>query len=389
MKKLFIIEIILFIAGALIATHLVVNHYSIINGEAFDSFCKIGKFFDCNLVNGSRFSEIVGIPIATFGLTYYIFAIVLVYFAASSVHTRRDAMLLLVAGATASVAMSIVMAAITIFKLRTACLMCMGLYAVNLTTFAFAAWLWKAAEFHLGYLGEWKNINRNRVLSYLITGVVLFVATQTLTMQLRKPIPFDTDAFLSEFRSAPVLNVEPGSAPHLEKIAPSPDRVPLQIVEFADYQCPACGVAAKLMHRLLQIYGDKIDVVFKNYPLDQSCNKNIPFPMHQYACFATKAAICAGKQGKFNSFHETLFSHQQELNPDNIITWAEQLGLERVAFNACLISEDTAAYLQKDIEAAQALGLNSTPTFYVSGKKIEGAIAEPKLRAILKELGKL
>src|SRR5437016_385014 len=91
------IECILFLIAALISGYMVWQHYALINGDAgFGSFCSINQTFDCDAVNSSQYSEFLGIPLGAWGLSYYLFALILCFIGICNAFARREVLLLLV-----------------------------------------------------------------------------------------------------------------------------------------------------------------------------------------------------------------------------------------------------------------------------------------------------
>lgn len=380
------INLALMLIAAAVAIYLVWHHYQLINGEAgFGSFCSLNQTVDCDVVNTSKFSEVLGIPLATFALSYHLFAVILSFVGARNAFARREVVLLLFPFSVIAALVSLGAFGISALVLQKFCLMCSALQILNLASAAMVALALKSFLDNNPYAAEWKQAQKNRIYTLLGLGAGIFMVVALISSQLKKEFPFHAEEFLSEFRAQPTLSVDPGNSPRQGFQGENP---PIQIVEFADFQCPACEMAAKQMHRLVKNYGDKVQLIFKNFPLDSSCNSHIPTRMHQHACLAAKASLCAGQQGKFVDYYERLFSHQKEISPETIQTWASELGLNKEAFGACLESQETSIAIQKDIDLAATLGLQSTPTFFVNGKKVEGVIDENRLRAIIKELGK-
>lgn len=146
-----------------------------------------------------------------------------------------------------------------------------------------------------------------------------------------------------------------------------PDTAPVSIVEFADFQCPACRSYFPITRQLVDKYGDKIKFQFRHFPLVQ---------IHQNAMIAHRAAEAAGRQGKFWEMHDLLYSRQNVWSESNNATsimedYASELGLNVDQFKTDFSSESVNDTIQADIKAGQALGANSTPTFIINGKKIE------------------
>jgi protein-disulfide isomerase len=139
---------------------------------------------------------------------------------------------------------------------------------------------------------------------------------------------------------------------------------PVTIVEFSDFQCPYCQRAAPTLKQLRQIYGDKVRIVWKDFPLTQ---------IHPQAFKAAEAAHCAEEQGKFWEFHDKLFGNQQALQPDDMKKTAADMGLDATKFNACLDSSKYAERVRDGVAAGTRLGVNSTPTLFVNGRLVQGA----------------
>ena len=133
------------------------------------------------------------------------------------------------------------------------------------------------------------------------------------------------------------------------------------LVEFSDFECPFCGRAHPVLERIVREFDGQVRMVFKQYPLS----------MHEYADDASRATIAAGNQGKFWEMHDTLFEHQTALTPSDIEGYAEELGLDMERFRADMEAEATQAIIDRDRALGQELGVNSTPTIFVNGRKFE------------------
>jgi protein-disulfide isomerase len=169
----------------------------------------------------------------------------------------------------------------------------------------------------------------------------------------------------------PTGHVDVGNDPRL-----GPDKAPIQVVEFADYECPYCQKVAQDLIRLREQFGNQVSVVYKDYPL----------PMHPLAARAAEAARCAGEQGKFWEFHDALFESKR-LQVSDLKQEARTLKLDGDKFDRCLDSGAEAAVVKKDLQEGQRLGLVGTPSFFVNGHFMSGAIGFTKLRdTVLQEL---
>jgi protein-disulfide isomerase len=144
------------------------------------------------------------------------------------------------------------------------------------------------------------------------------------------------------------------------------------IVEFTDFQCPACGRTQPILEEVVNEYGDKVKFVVRDFPLD----------MHQYAVKAAEAAEAAREQGKFWEYATLLFKNQEHLELDNLVQYASQLGLDAKKFQDALISGKFADKVQRDLQDGYRMGVSSTPTVFVNGKRVKDKSKE-SLRAII------
>ena len=159
------------------------------------------------------------------------------------------------------------------------------------------------------------------------------------------------------------------------KLDGAPSRGPagarVTIVEYADFQCPFCGRAyLTLENQVLKEYGDKVRFVFKNFPLTA---------VHPWAEDAAIAARCAFQQDpeKFWPVYRGLFLKQAEISRDDfqatVTKLADESGLDPARFGACLDGKATLDAVKADQAEATSLGVNSTPTFFVNGRRLSGA----------------
>lgn len=141
----------------------------------------------------------------------------------------------------------------------------------------------------------------------------------------------------------------------------------LTIIEYSDFQCPACEAYHYIVNRLAEEYSDSVRIVFRHFPL---------VTIHPNAFNAARAAEAAGKQGKFWEMHDKLFENQGdwvgETNPlDKFLGYAEELGLNTTKLEDDFSSNEIEGKINEHIFQANRLGFNSTPTFIINGQKID------------------
>ena len=180
-------------------------------------------------------------------------------------------------------------------------------------------------------------------------------AQQVLVAELRKAGPAVNILFSPPREEVAVAAEDPalGAA-----------NAPVTLVEFSDFQCPFCQRVAPTLKQLKATYGDKLRIVWKDFPLTS---------IHPEAFKAAEAGNCAREQGKFWEFHDRLFANQQALQPEALKEHAAAVGLDAAAFSACLDTAKHSDRVQQQIATGSRLGINSTPAVFINGRQITGA----------------
>jgi Na+/H+ antiporter NhaA len=147
---------------------------------------------------------------------------------------------------------------------------------------------------------------------------------------------------------------------------------PVTLVEYGDYQCPYCGEAEVTIRDLLDSFGDELRYVWRQLPLND---------VHPNAQMAAEAAEAAAAQGAFWEMHDKLIDHQDELTAPELSAYAEELGLDLERFWDELRRREHASRVARDVATADASGVAGTPTFFINGRRHQGAYDTDTLRA--------
>ncbi len=166
------------------------------------------------------------------------------------------------------------------------------------------------------------------------------------------------------------VKVDVGSAPVL-----GPKAAPITIVEFSDFQCPFCGKVEPALQQIRAEYKGKVKLAWKNQPLS----------FHPNAMPAAEAAMAAYEQGndKFWAMHDKLFEKQQTLSPEVYDQIAKEIGLDLNKFHASIGAHKNQAGIQADMDAGSAIGASGTPTFFINGKKLVGAMPFESFKQVI------
>jgi Na+/H+ antiporter NhaA len=171
-----------------------------------------------------------------------------------------------------------------------------------------------------------------------------------------------------------LLDLSDDVDPDRDHIRGSDDAL-VTLVEYGDYQCPYCGQAEVVIRDLLDSFGDDLRYVWRHLPLND---------VHERAQMAAEAAEAAAAQGEFWAMHDRLLAHQDELQPPELVAHAEAIGLDVERFREALEQRDCAPRVGEDVASADLSGVAGTPTFFINGRRHQGAYDTASLTAAVR-----
>jgi protein-disulfide isomerase len=204
-------------------------------------------------------------------------------------------------------------------------------------------------------------------IRYIVTGIILTIFLIAGVVFLRKThgVKRHPERILSESKSK------------------GPADAPVQIIEYSDFQCPACRTAIPTIDEILAAYPGRIRFAFHHFPL----------PGHPFSPLAHQAAECAADRGKFWEYHDRLYSEQPNWtilsNPTEVfLRYAKEGGLDLDAFAQCLTEDRIRRRIFEERAQGESLQVRSTPTFFINGERLVGPVelkikGEAKIREIL------
>ena len=204
------------------------------------------------------------------------------------------------------------------------------------------------------------------VLSTLIAWIIFRVIAR-LPAQVRARQIADTADELADLSE----DVDP-DRDHIR----GPDDAPVTLVEYGDYECPYCGRAEVAIRELLDSFGDDLRYVWRSLPLND---------VHPHAQMAAEAAEAAAAQGAFWEMHDQLLDHQDRLTELDLERYAEALGLDVERFFDDLRTRRYANRVDEDVASADASGVAGTPTFFINGRRHQGAYDVETLTKTVRE----
>lgn len=395
MKK--IIGVLLFFAllGLVSSSVMTKMHFKLATqGLDEKSFCHVGDVFDCDAALASRYSKIetpYGVILnSELGAIFYtLVAVALIY---SFFKTSRSTLSFLFAASLFALIYNISMAYISVTKLGILCLMCGANY---LATLALVILLPKTLGLAYsqvpGFIGRYiASIFKSQTpeespnivvhlgicLVVLVVGLIFFRGLAPEVHAARIDVP--PAEYLKVYDEIPVKDLKADNRP----VWGNPD-AKVTLIEFSDFQCPFCRLAAFTLKPYLKEYRNDIRLVYLNYPLDNACNPKMDHPMHPVSCLAAKAAVCAHKQGKFWEYHDLVFENQKRLSRSTLMEIADQVHLDKSNFEQCLVSDETAQVVSQDLEQGTVADVHGTPSLFINGRAFRDWTNPNRLRTVL------
>jgi len=383
-KKWMAFAIILSVVG-LITAFFSLSEYLHIQkaGLEVPSFCAIDETINCDIVNASSYAVMFGLPTAAWGIIFYVLVLVFLFYIRLSKKDREIAASFIFWTAVVGFLWSVRMGLVSYFVLHAICLTCGAQYIVNallLLTLYFSFKLSLADRFKKLFSGK---IFGPALSALIIMGIGYIFASSALKNKEAELSPSEIEDAVSAFYRQSLYSMKP------EDIEGAPywgnKSAKVVIIEFSDYQCPFCRIAAFNIKPYLYEFKDKVKLVFVNYPLDNACNKYMQSPMHPSSCVAAKAAICAGEKEKFWDVHNAIFRNQRNLNYESITNIASSYGIDKDWLVSCMESPAVKERLEKDIELSHRIYLTGTPSVFIDNRILRFWRSPEVLRAIIRE----
>ena len=157
-----------------------------------------------------------------------------------------------------------------------------------------------------------------------------------------------------------------------------PVDAPVTLVEYGDYECPYCGQAYPIVKEVQEALGDDLRFVFRNFPLEN---------VHPHARRAAEAAEAAATQGEeaFWAMHDSLYEHQDALDNDHLVEYADEVGLDVERFEGELAEQANEERVQEALLSGARSGVNGTPTFFIDGERYDDEWSAELLTTALRE----
>ncbi|MCG6143152.1 thioredoxin domain-containing protein [Leptospira bandrabouensis] len=390
--------------GLIVSFLLAIEYFGIGTENVASSACSaLGGGDSCLKVAESSYSAIPGVPflgnvpIALLGFGFYgliTYSFFLVTRAKSNEEVSNFISLLfpiLVLG----LVFDFILLGISVGIIGTICQLCFITYIVTIALLVILFLLWKTeGKPTLNFPLAIKDGMTTAALVYFFTFSLGFATSKmwvsgsnsnTLATS-RGMDSAEIQSKIAAYFQEPTLGIKVEGYPFIGK-----KEAPITIVKYADYNCGHCMHTSHILHTVLSEYDGMVRVVYKNFPLDGTCNRLMQQPRPgATSCVAAIAAICADKQGKFEPMYRGLYDNLEKgvaHSGSSVVNLANSIGLNVNSLKACMASKEAQNQLNAEIDEAEKLNIQSTPSLYVNDRKIESGTPNPIfLKSLLEQI---
>lgn len=394
MKKYYFTAIILSFIGLILSGFLVADHYL---PEMTVSFLKCGDglYNSCSEVSFSPYSKIFGIPFSVLGFFFYLWILLSCFiFRESSMNFWKQFSYILLPVAIAGVAADIYFGGLLIY-IGLFCKYCVATYVVNIFLLVNAVLFYKAvrSDNPENYISRIKRFFSDAEISeyikfstgaYIFFSALMFLFMISFTLYMnevadqRDNSAAMTDVYLREY-----LNIEKKEYSFTAQgFTVGEEDAPLEIIVVTDPLCSACYSFYGSEKHLLQKYYGKIKFRYYFYPLDSNCNEDVTNTVYTNSCKAAKSIIAASTYIPFEEALENFYINYDELHEMYRKGYYDKLVFDSMAvagktnmksYNEKVNSEETQILLKGMISTSMDNEIEATPTFFINGRKVEGA----------------
>lgn len=388
---LFLVALAGFVATVVLA---VVYFNANFNPDAAPSFCtsQQNPIINCDGVAKSPDAQFLGIPLAYWGMLYYVIVMVLlgteklknIKFL-SWMEVFKNPLSYIATLGCVSFVVSMICAYVSVVNLKMVCVLCVVTYFINFLIALMASELSNetfAVAFKRCVDDFVAAIKIKKYAVAFLACVVVGIAFLTVTTTTYVFAPQVKDAKVMkeiyEMQTNKYANVAKGNFL-------GDENAELVVYEYSDFMCPYCVMENRLFHKAIKDL-ENVRVEFVNYPLDKACNKNIPNDFHVGACDFAKIAVAAKKQNKFWKAANTLFESKTQ-SVDQMYSLLAKEGLNIDKLKADVALAETKQEVLNNIDTATEINVAGTPAFSVDGQLYVGLKPYSELKEILIDAG--
>lgn len=370
-RKLLILFALLGLGASGAATYV---HYNLIQNPDYASFCDINATVSCKKAYLSQYGSVAGVPVAVGGLIFFAWVLLMVWGARGKSAIQDSAPAYIFAGSTLALAAVLYLAYASFFILKEVCPLCVATYVAVIGMFIIS--------------GGASSVPMSSLPTRALRDLRLLVATPlaiVIALLFVGGTAWGVSAFPSEVERPAVVQIPPVTdaqraeleawwnvQPVVSNFPIANDGVKVLIVEFADFQCGACKTQYLNTQPILDKYkGRPNDVRFelRHWPISSLCNPTVPSAVHPASCDAAAGYEMAKAKGTADVLKDWFFINQERLSPATVRNAIADVG-KVTDFDAQFPT--AIQQVRTDVSIGSAIGVNSTPSFFINGRRIPG-----------------
>ncbi len=377
------------VIGALFAGYLLYIHdNAATHGSALFKICSVGAF-DCGRVAGSRYSIFLGVPVAGYGLLFYIFLVFLLAISAVSEkadfrHFLYNAIFLM---SLAGVVCILPLAYVSAFKIKAFCLFCLFTWVCNIgvlasavvmirsvaETFSFREFLSINLRFFDVLQGNIAPVAVIMMVFLILLGSLLslslYFKVRSQVSQIQEGMKLEEE-IMSQFYLRPQIDVDLKGVP----LAYGSPNAKVTVVEYFNFDCPACRRSTAVMESLAIKYRGKVRFYMKHFPLDSECNRFMSRSDQGLACKAALVSIALRGTDKYRPFVDSIMRNNNPLSLPLIEISLANAGITREKLKKLMNEGEARKILLAEIEEAARFRPDGTPTFVINGRDLPSGL---------------
>jgi protein-disulfide isomerase len=354
-------------------------HYQLLTDASYSSFCDVSAAVNCTQAYLSQYGSFWGVPVALFGMFFFTLVLLLAGLGGRPAAPARDAIpAYIFAISTVALAFILYLGWASYVQLKTFCLLCAITYVSVIAIFIISG---GATTFPMTTLPRRMPRDFRALVSSPLALVLallfLFGAGSAVAYFPAETPRQQAAATFTPLNAAQRAEVAKWWDVQPKTNVPIPmDGAKVLISIFSDYQCPHCRAAHEAYKSLITKYSADPGVRFalRHFPLEGECNSYAPNGSHSAGCEAAAAVVLARKTGKAAQMDEWLFANQDKLTPSAVRAAAKDVG-GIADFNGSYA--ETLKEVRADANLGGQLGVISTPTLFLNGKKLPAGVVDP------------
>lgn len=384
--------------GLVASSASAIVHYQLINDPAYASFCDVNATFSCTEAYSSRYGAVGGVPVAVFGVIFFVFVLGLVALCSASPAAAGNLPGYIFASSTIGLAVVLYLAYASFVILKAVCVLCVGTYAavIGLFLLSGSATRYPMTSLPNRVLGDLRLLLRTPSALAAAVAFVIAAGAAVAWFPGQSVATVSADAGAAAEQAPAAASLTAAQITQFEEYLAQQPRVPMVVpaegaavvvVKFNDYQCPPCRQTfmeyKPVFAKWAKEQPGKVRYVTRDYAIERECNAFVNQDLHPASCEAAVAVRLAREKGKADAMEEWLFANQPSLSPASVKS-AVQTVAGVTDFDARYAA--TLELVKADVAQGSALKVTGTPTFFMNGMRLPGLRAEYFDAAIAWEL---